>query len=29
LKDFDWFIKNLNEPMARQENNRDGFTGHF
>ena len=26
-RDLGWFMKCLNEPMARQANNEDGFTG--
>ena len=29
LKDLSWFMKTLNEPIARQANKEDGCTGHF
>ena len=29
LKDLSWFMKALNEPIARQANKEDGCTGHF
>lgn len=29
LKDLGWFMKCLNEPIARQANREDGCTGHF
>jgi REP element-mobilizing transposase RayT len=29
LKDLGWFMKCLNEPIARQANKEDGCTGHF
>jgi hypothetical protein len=29
LGDLGWFMKCLNEPMARQANIEDGCTGHF
>ncbi|MFT5452800.1 MAG: hypothetical protein ACI9V8_001177 [Urechidicola sp.] len=29
LEDLGWFMKCLNEPMARQANKKDGYTGKF
>jgi hypothetical protein len=29
LGDLGWFMKYLNEPIARQANKEDGCTGHF
>jgi hypothetical protein len=29
LEDLGWFMKCLNEPIARQANKEDGSTGHF
>lgn len=29
LQDLSWFMKNLNEPIARKANAEDGCTGHF
>ena len=29
LQDLSWFMKCLNEPIARQANKEDGYTGHF
>jgi len=29
LKDLSWFMKALNEPIAREANKEDGCTGHF
>jgi hypothetical protein len=29
LEDLGWFMKCLNEPIARQANKEDGCTGHF
>jgi hypothetical protein len=29
LGDLDWFMKCLNQPIARQANKEDGCTGHF